>query len=432
MRGDSPLFLLLLGVFLLPLEGSRGDDIVDGAAAAVASRRVHAFFYLWYGNPETDGEWRHWNHEVLPHWDEALRRKFPATVRFVPPGDAHSPFYPRRGCYSSSCASTMKEQFGELARAGVGVVVLSWSGRPEVPGTHDTQGIKTDALIEGAMDVAAAAGLEVALHLEPYENRSVTSVRDDVTYLTSRFGSHAAMHRRARRVGPEAGLQDAPKLPVLYVYDSYRITDWERMLTPDRPLSIRGTPHDAFLLALWLQQHSGEELLQAGFDGAYTYFAADGFTFGSTVANWPRMASFCRRNNLLFTPSVGPGYDDSKIRPWNRGNTRPRDNGAYYNRMWQAAVGCGTTSVSITSYNEWGEGTQIEPAIPRRVPDASKTKERVETAMRGTLQLPEEYQSYYPLDPFFYLNRTLHWAAFLADREEEEPEMSDGSVRSEL
>ena len=31
-----------------------------------------------------------------------------------------------------------------------------------------------------------------------------------------------------------------------------------------------------------LQQHSGDELLQAGFDGAYTYFAADGFTFGST------------------------------------------------------------------------------------------------------------------------------------------------------
>ena len=25
-----------------------------------------------------------------------------------------------------------------------------------------------------------------------------------------------------------------------------------------------------------LQQHSGDELLQAGFDGAYTYFAADG------------------------------------------------------------------------------------------------------------------------------------------------------------
>jgi len=28
--------------------------------------------------------------------------------------------------------------------------------------------------------------------------------------------------------------QDSAKLPVMYVYDSYRITDWERMLKPDR------------------------------------------------------------------------------------------------------------------------------------------------------------------------------------------------------
>ena len=39
--------LMLLAAFLLPLEGYNGDDIEDGAAAAVASRRVHAFFYLW-------------------------------------------------------------------------------------------------------------------------------------------------------------------------------------------------------------------------------------------------------------------------------------------------------------------------------------------------------------------------------------------------
>ncbi|CAE8620645.1 unnamed protein product, partial [Polarella glacialis] len=30
---------------------------------------VHAAFYLWYGNPEVDGRWIHWNHKVLPHWE---------------------------------------------------------------------------------------------------------------------------------------------------------------------------------------------------------------------------------------------------------------------------------------------------------------------------------------------------------------------------
>ena len=56
------------------------------AAAAAAAppvvsfaegRAVHAFFYLWYGTPEQDGEWRHWDHSVLPHWTKSVQAQFP-------------------------------------------------------------------------------------------------------------------------------------------------------------------------------------------------------------------------------------------------------------------------------------------------------------------------------------------------------------------
>jgi glycoprotein endo-alpha-1,2-mannosidase len=33
--------------------------------------------------------------------------------------------------------------------------------------------------------------------------------------------------------------------------------------------------------------------------------------------------------------------------------------------MWEAALATGARVVSITSINEWGEGTQIEPAVPK-------------------------------------------------------------------
>ena len=33
--------------------------------------------------------------------------------------------------------------------------------------------------------------------------------------------------------------------------------------------------------------------------------------------------------------------------------------------MWKAAVRAGADVATITSYNEWNEGTQIEPACPR-------------------------------------------------------------------
>ena len=41
---------------------------------------VHAFFYLWYGTPEVDGHYMHWDHEVLPHWEERINERFRGTL----------------------------------------------------------------------------------------------------------------------------------------------------------------------------------------------------------------------------------------------------------------------------------------------------------------------------------------------------------------
>lgn len=49
-------------------------------------RELHAFFYLWYGNPETDGKYIHWNHRILPHWQEQVTKLYP-TGNYQPPGN---------------------------------------------------------------------------------------------------------------------------------------------------------------------------------------------------------------------------------------------------------------------------------------------------------------------------------------------------------
>ena len=41
---------------------------------------------------------------------------------------------------------------------------------------------------------------------------------------------------------------------------------------------------------------------------------------------------------------------------------KPRRHGKTYDLMWTAALSAGADFVTITSYNEWHEGTQIEPA----------------------------------------------------------------------
>lgn len=58
--------------------------------------------------------------------------------------------------------------------------------------------------------------------------------------------------------------------------------------------------------------------------------------------------------------------------------------------MWKDAVAQSPSLVTITSWNEWHEGTQIEPAIPKTIP--------------GYV-----YSDYSPLDPYYYLNKTRDW-----------------------
>ena len=67
-------------MFAAATAGSRAA--AGKAEARTMAGGVHAFFYLWYGEPSTDGgEYRHWNHEVLPHWTEATQRRFPHDLR---------------------------------------------------------------------------------------------------------------------------------------------------------------------------------------------------------------------------------------------------------------------------------------------------------------------------------------------------------------
>ncbi|MGB8647297.1 MAG: SH3 domain-containing protein, partial [Anaerolineae bacterium] len=64
----------------------------------------------------------------------------------------------------------------------------------------------------------------------------------------------------------------------------------------------------------------------------------------------------------LWVATVMPGYDDTRTTRPDR-FARARDNGNFYRTTWQAALNSGADWVIITSFNEWVEGTQIEPSV---------------------------------------------------------------------
>jgi Glycosyl hydrolase family 99 len=229
----------------------------------------------------------------------------------LPPFDLASQFYPARGAYSSSDPRILREQMRDIAGAGVDEVVSSWWGL----------GSPEDARLPAVLRTAKRFKLRVGVQLEPYADRTVASIGADLAYLRG------------------LGIRD------VYVYRSndFAAEDW--WAVTKQPTGMR----------LIAQTNRVGFAARAGFAGFYTYdiLLYDG-------AKFDRLCTQARNLGILCAPSVGPGYQATAA----TGDTRvkPRLNGGTYDSMWRAANDAGADIVTITSYNEWSEGTQIEPA----------------------------------------------------------------------
>jgi glycoprotein endo-alpha-1,2-mannosidase len=257
---------------------------------------ISIFYYPWYATPALDGSYGHW-----------------ADEGHLPPLDVASSYYPHRGPYSSSDPAILRAQMSEIGRAGIGQVVVSWWG----------WGSPEDARLPAVLRAARNAGLDVAIHLEPYEGRTAATVEADIEHLR------------------QLGIRD------YYVYRPFEIAveDWTGL--NDRLVDVRVFAQTT--LVGWAA--SGR------FQGLYTYdvLMHNGGTFR-------RLCNQARVAGLVCAPSVGPGYDARRSVGDLR--TKPRRRGTTYDAMWRAALGSGAEQVTITSYNEWLEGTQIEAARP--------------------------------------------------------------------
>ena len=233
----------------------------------------------------------------------------------APPAAVASSFYPARGTYSSADAVVVEAQMRDIAGTGVGTVIASWWGR----------GSFEDRRLPQLLGAAARHGLSVAAHLEPYRGRTVASTEGDIAYLR------------------ELGVSD------FYVWASTILPDAEWADLNERLEGVR----------LFANTNLAGRAAAGGFAGLYTY---DVLLFDGPL--FPRLCRQARTLGLLCAPSVGPGYDARRATADAR--VKPRRAGATYDGMWRAALRARADLITITSYNEWHEGTQIEAARPGR------------------------------------------------------------------
>ncbi len=293
---------------------------------------VQIFYYGWYEAPEIGERYDHWNQNQR-----------------IPPEDIASSFYPKLGPYSSLDPKVIEQHMKWIAATGIGVLVYAYQG----PETHSA------AALPLVMDAALRHGLRVAFLIDQNPAKTPEEMLAEVELLMIEFGEHPAFYRTIR---PTRWDPTREPRPVFYLFDPFLSDTVAAEAWAPFVDGIRGSHFDAILLGQGFDLSAVE---RAHFDGLFTFDVLK--TRPEMFLTFKKQAD---RARLIFVPTIGPGYDDRRAVADSAGNI-PREGGLYYDTLWRAALEVQPEWVSVNSFNEWHEGTQIEPAIRFLTPFAS-------------------------------------------------------------
>lgn len=284
--------------FLRPPHPPARREIAEGE-----ERLALAAYYPWYGRPDgPSGRWVHW---------EPARRY--ASTR-----------QPAAGYYDSLSKDVVATHCALAREAGLSGFLASWWG----PGTHE------DRAFPLLLAEAARAELEVAPYVE--RARDAADLVAQVRYLLERYASSPA----ALRIGGR---------PAIFLYA--RVVP----LADDATLgALRRLAPEPFLVADGLVPENVRR-----FDGVHSYIALD-LPPEAAGALYRAVARACAAEGKTFIATAIPGYDDTAART--PGTRLERRGTEVFHRWLTAALGSGADGLLVTSFNEWHEGTEIEPS----------------------------------------------------------------------
>ncbi|MHC4555678.1 MAG: endo-1,3-alpha-glucanase family glycosylhydrolase [Planctomycetota bacterium] len=314
------LLLVLLFVFI-------SFAIISQASAQAVSRRVMAFYYPWYGTADGPG-----GAGRTVHWGriDAANKNIQASTD-----------YPELGAYDSHDPKVIDRHCRWAKDAGIDTFIVSWWGH----------GHYTDRAMDKILDGCSRHGMNACIYYETVPNpQTPETAVEDIVKVLNKYGRHTA-HLKVNGK------------PVVFVYgralQELGLTEWFKAI------EIINAKYEKGIMAIGDQFSYGSARV---FDGIHTYNTAghlqgldpaDARKWASeTYQSWVQLADGAGKISAI---TVIPGYDDTKIRK--PGLAVKRYGGELYRVQWEQAVEADPHWVLITSFNEWHEGSEIEPSL---------------------------------------------------------------------
>ena len=239
--------------------------------------------------------------------------------------------------YASRDRSAMGRHIEQAQAAGIDAFLAAWYG----PGG----GNQTEGNLAALLDEAAARNFRIGVLVET--DSPFFAGPNDVTAALNHLNSVHASHPAYLRVDGR---------PVVFFWRPavYGVDTWR---------SIRNQSDPGYQ-GVWISEGIDTGYLQV-FDGHHLYSNTwnPPVDLNATNQKFANLVASAAQNlgaPKLWVATVMPGYNDTRIRP--AGFARDRAGGDYFAQSWQAAIASHPAWIVINSFNEWSEGSYIEPS----------------------------------------------------------------------